>query len=191
MKRLRVGPGLVLGFAIFWSAGCTLGLVHTREFTSASLYFRSAADSSGSSRTTHDQRSALFHALRQDPTISAALVLTARGHHVEVVSLEGSFPPWSDQATFYLLGAGTLEQHAGKSWRVFRLPEAVRTKFDRYTAGSVRVAADRSEVILELTPAERYSRPGYADFSGRWKIDLVEGAPIPPTGDIAAPQTGR
>lgn len=190
MRLLRIGLGLVLGIAILWSAGCTLGLVHTRESTSASLYFRSAADSGNQSRTTHDQRSDLFHAMRNDSAISSALVLITRGHHVEVVTIDGAFPKWSDSATFFLIGAGALEQHDGKSWRVYRFPDTVRSKFRRYTAGIVRIAADQSEVILELTPASRYSGPGYADFSGRRKIDSVEGSPAQPDGDIASPRSG-
>lgn len=180
MNALRIAAG-ILGVAIITAVvpGCTFGLAHTRASTTTRLFYRSAAETGEPTGSGHDYRAAVFQTMRGTPEISAVLMLTTTGRHLEAVSPEGAFPKWNDHVIFYLQGPGTLEQFAGTTWQTYRMPATLRSEYDRYVSGVVRIARDHSEVMLEATPSARYSGPDYASFSGRWKIDLVEGARAP------------
>lgn len=168
---LHIAFSFILGTAMLGLAGCTFGLVHTREATHVRLYFRSAADVTPPTDPVHRR---FLGAFQNYAGISAVLVVKCTGHHVEVFSPEGPFPERSDEAIFLMTGAGSVETLDGSEWFVYRLPKNLKDCYERCSEATVRISKDYSIVRLEVKPSPKYKwSVDRANISGRYKINDV------------------
>ena len=161
--------------AALCTAGCTLGLIHTRESDQAFLYLQSEARRYQQRASPLDQGyNSFFASLKIHPDVSAILKVESIGHHVEPITPEGMFPLWADISVFELTGSGRLEVSDGTEWMCYEVPGTASSEGKKYTKGTIRLAKDYTTVVLDLRMSSRYWFGYSVNHSGQFKVTLIK-----------------